>query len=123
LLAKIDEYTFEINKTSFEQIKRTIDFNFNSNKRLGNFDSWQNTGKYEEAIEINGILIAKSQNQLKSFELMARKKLPVTLAFTNGTCSTILILKIETEQSTFLKDGSFLKQTYKINLVVIGDKS
>jgi phage protein U len=52
---------------------------------------------------------------------MARKKLPVTLAFTNGTCNTIIILKLEIEQSTFLKDGAFLKQTYKINLAVIGD--
>ena len=103
MLAKIDEYTFEINETSFEKIKRTIDFRFNTNQRLGNFDSWQNRGKYEEVIEINGTLIAKSQDQLKAFEQMARKKLPVTLAFTNGTCSTIIILKLEIEQSTFLQ--------------------
>lgn len=121
MLAQIEDYLFEINDTNFDKLKRSIKFNFTANKRLGNFDSWQSVGKYEETISIDGTLIAKSQNQLKDFEQMARKKLPITMAFTNGTCLTVIILDLDIEQSNFLNDGAFLKQTYKINLGVVGD--
>jgi len=121
LLAQIGDYVFEINETNFEKLKRKVVFNFKQNNRLGNFSSWQGIGKYEETININGTLIAKSQTQLKDFELMAREKKPQTMAFTDGTCLTVLILDLEAEQSGFLKDGAFLRQTYKISLGVVGD--
>ena len=120
MLAQIGDYIFEINDTNFDKLKRNINFNFTANKRLGNFDRWQSVGKYEETISIDGTLIAKSQNQLKDFELMARAKSPETMAFTNGTCLTVVILNLDIDQSTFLKDGAFLRQTYKINLGVVG---
>lgn len=121
MLAQIGDYLFEINKTNFEKLKRSVTFNFTSTQRLGNFASWQSVGKYEETINIDGTLIAKSQEQLKTFELMARDKKPVTMAFTNGTCLTVVILSLQIDQSAFLKDGAFLKQVYKISLGVVGD--
>lgn len=121
MLAQIGDYLFEINQTNFDKLKRSINFNFTSTQRLGNFSSWQSVGKYEETINIDGTLIAKSQEQLKAFELMARDKKPLTMAFTNGTCLTVLILNLELDQSAFLKDGAFLRQTYKISLGVVGD--
>lgn len=121
MLAQIGDYLFEINKTNFDKLKRSLNFNFTSTQRLGNFSSWQSVGKYEETINIDGTLIAKSQEQLKAFELMARDKKPLTMAFTNGTCLTVLILSLELDQSSFLKDGAFLRQIYKISLGVVGD--
>lgn len=121
MLAQIGDYLFEVNDTSFNKLKRKVSFGFTAQKRLGNFDGWQGVGKYEETIDIDGTLIAKSQTQLKDFELMAREKQPVTMAFTNGTCLTVIILDLEAEQNTFLKDGAFLRQTYKIGLAVVGD--
>lgn len=121
MLAQIGDYLFEVNNTSFDKLKRKVSFGFTAQKRLGNFDGWQDVGKYEETIDINGTLIAKSQTQLKDFELMAREKQPVTMAFTNGTCLTVIILDLEAEQNSFLKDGAFLRQTYKIGLAVVGD--
>ena len=121
MLAQIGDYIFEINDTNFDKLKRSINFNFTSSQRLGNFDSWQSVGKYEETIDIDGTLIAKSQTILKSFEYMAREKKPVTMVFSNGTCLTVIILDLKIDQSSFLKDGAFLKQTYKIKLGVVGD--
>ena len=120
-MAQIDDYIFEINKTSFDKLQKKITFSFVQQKRLGNFDSFQSVGMYEESISIDGTLITKSQTQLKEFEDMAKKKLPVTMAFTNGTCITIIITDLETEQSKFLVDGSFLRQTYKISIGVINE--
>ena len=91
MLAQIGDFLFEIDKTSFSKLSRKVSFGFTSQKRLGNFDNWQDVGKYEETIDIDGTLIAKSQTQLKDFVTMARLKQPQTMAFTNGTCLTILI--------------------------------
>lgn len=121
MLTQIGDFVFEINGTNFEKFKEKTSYKFSSQKRLGNFDSWQSVGKYEGKIDIAGTLIAKSQSQLRGFEIMAKKKEPQTMAFSNGTAKTVLILELETDKSSFLNDGAFLRQTYKINLVVVGD--
>jgi phage protein U len=121
VLAQIDDFIFDINDTSFDNFKRTISYRFNTNQRLGNFDSWQSSGKHEETIEIKGKLIVQSQSQFRQFEIMAQAKLPRTLAFTDGTCKTVIILGLELDRSGFLKDGAFLKQAFKIDIAVVGD--
>lgn len=121
MLAIIGDYKFEINETTFDKLKSKMAFNFSTNHRLGNFDEYQNVGKYEESIEITGTLIAKSQKQLLSFESMAKQKNPVTFA-TGDIIKTVLIFQLEREKSNFLKDGSFVKQAYKMVLQVIGDE-
>ena len=121
MLSIIGDFKFEINDTNYDKFTSSTNFRFATHARLGNFDEYQDVGKHEESIEIEGVLIAKSQTQLKDFEVMAKKKEPVTIAFGDGTCKTILIFNIEKERNTFLKDGAFLKQTYKIALTVVGD--
>lgn len=120
MLGLIGDYKFEINDTSFESLKSTLNFRFSANQRLGNFDSFQSSGKHEETIEIKGTLIVKSQSQLKKFEIMAKAKQPVTFV-TDDMIKTILIFSLEKEKNTFLKDGKFLKQTYTIILQVVGE--
>lgn len=120
MLAQIDDFTFEVNDTNFEKIKTVENFRFSTHQRLGNYDNWQSSGKSEETTEIEGTLIAKSQGQLNNFDLMARKQLPQTMAFGDGTCKTILILSTEKERTRFLKDGAFLKQKYKLTLARVG---
>ena len=56
MLAQIDEFTFDINDTAFDELKRTINFNFSRQQRLGNFDNFQATGEFEENIELKGTL-------------------------------------------------------------------
>lgn len=120
MLALIDDLKFDIKDTSFEKIRRTLSYNFSTNQRLGNFNSYQSNGRHEEHLEITGTLIAKSQRQLKDFEAMAANKQPV-LFVTDGNVKTVLILSINEELSNFLNTGQFLKQTYTMTLQVVGD--
>jgi phage protein U len=120
VLALIGDFKFEINDTNIDKIKSTLNFNFKTNHRLGNFDEYQATGMYEEKLELDGILIAKSQKQLLEFETMAKLKLTVTFV-TDDVIKTILIFRLEKEKSNFLKDGAFIKQSYKMVLQVVGD--
>lgn len=121
MLAQIGDYVFEINGTSFESLERILSFKFATHERLGNFNLYQDIGKYEDSISIKGTLIVKKQSQLDNFETMAKKKLPVTMVFVNGIAFSVLILEIKRVMNSFLKDGLFLKQTYTIALQVVND--
>ena len=121
MLAMIDDFEFSIEGTSFESFEKNLDLKFATHERLGNFNLYQDVGKYEEEISIKGTLIVKSQRQLDAFEVMAKRKEAVTLTLGNGTASTILIKNLRTIRDTFLKDGLFLKQSYTIALQVVQD--
>jgi len=120
MLALLGIFKFEIQKTNFDKIKHILKFNFKTHHKLSNFDAYQSVGKFEELLEINGILIAKSQKQLFEFELLAKMKEPITFV-TSDIVRTVLIIKLEKEKTYFLKDGAFIKQSYKITLVIVGD--
>lgn len=117
----IGDFKFEINDTNFEKLKRLISFGFAKHTRVGNFDSYQAIGAYEEKIDIEGTLIVKSQSQLRDFELLGRAKKPVTYVLADGTAKTIIILDLEEDKSSFLRSGEFLKQVYKTSLQVVED--
>jgi len=119
VLGMIGDFKFEINKTNFEKIKKSLNIRFSAHQKLGNFDSFQKSGKYEENLEIEGTLIVKSQKQLKEFEDLAKLGEPLTF-ITDSSIKTILIFNIEAEQESFLDDGKFLRQSYKITLQVVG---
>ncbi|WP_164967636.1 phage tail protein [Arcobacter sp. CECT 8985] len=123
MLALIGDFKFDINTTNFEKLKRSISFGFVKHTRVGNFDSYQAIGEYEEKIDIEGTLIAKSQKQLRDFELLGRKKEPVTLVLPDGTAKTIIIMDLEEDKSSFLRSGEFLKQVYKTSLQVVEDNN
>jgi uncharacterized protein len=120
MLCTIDSYMFDLNGTNFEALKRSVNFNFSSVARVGNFNAYQSVGKYEEEISIEGSLIAKSQSQIKKFELMAQKKEQHILAFTDGTYKKVIIKALEVDKSLFIPGGASIRQDYRITLSVVG---
>jgi len=120
MLAQIGDFTFKVNDTAYDSFKRSIKYKYSTMQRIGTFDDYQSVGKYEESIELNGILITKSQSQLDAFEKIAQDKKAKTLAFANGRCESVIITSLEMDRSSFLKDGAFLKQSFKIGLKVVG---
>ena len=116
MLAKIGDFLFELNGTNVDKIKRSLSFGFATNQRLGNHNSFQAVGMWEESVEFNGTLVVKSQNQLRDFETMGKLKKEATLALGTGEVMKVVILDISRELDSFLKSGEFLKQTYKIGL-------
>jgi len=120
MLCMIGDFQFTVNKTSYDQFSTNIDYPFVTHERIGEHNSYQDVGKYEQSDELSGDLIAKSKNSLNEFESMAAKKEPQTIAFADGEVYTVLILKISKTRSKFLKDGAFLKQSYNISLMRVG---
>ncbi len=122
MLCSLGDFTFESQGVNLSNIKRQSTFNFASNKLINNFDDWQATGRYEQAITLSGKLIHYDNSALDNLHLMAEKKEPVTLAFDDGRASSVLIQEVNTDESHFLKNGKFLKQDFEVSLVVVHGK-
>lgn len=119
MLAMIDDFEFDVHETSLDDIESKIEYSFATHQNLAGFDTYQNTGKYEEQITLKGTLICKSQKQLDAFEKIGARKQAVTLAFSNGKACDILIFGISKKRNNFLNTGEFLKQDYDIALKVV----
>jgi len=121
MLCLIGDFEFDISKTSFDTFSSSTDYPFVTFAKIGDYDSYQSVGKEQQKDTISGILIVKSMRALDDFEKLAAKKEPLTIAFSTGSAYTILIFSIKKTKNLFLKDGSFLKQSYSINLVKVGE--
>lgn len=120
MLCLIGDFEFDISKTSYDTFSSTIDYPFVTFSRIGDYDTYQSVGKEQQKDSISGVLIVKSMRALDDFEKLAAKKEPLTIAFSTGEAYTILIFSIKKTKNLFLKDGSFLKQSYSIELVKVG---
>lgn len=120
MLASIDDFMFEVDKNGFDSLNRVLEFRYSNAQRIGNFDSFQAVGKYEESIDFSGTLILKKQGELNEFENMAKQKKVRLLSFANGTAKRVIIKTINLNRSNFLNNGAFLKQGFTISLGVIG---
>ena len=123
MLAMIDDFEFDVKETLLDDISSKIDYSFATHQNLGGFDTYQNTGMFEEEITIKGTLICKSQKQLDDFEKIAARKKSVTLAFSSGKALEIIILSLGKKRNNFLNTGEFLKQDYDIFLKVVQNTS
>ena len=50
MLAMIDDYEFDVSKTSYDEFESRITYFFATHQNLGGFDTYQNTGRHEEQI-------------------------------------------------------------------------
>ena len=120
MLCLIGDFEFTVEKTSFDTFSTNITYPFATIEKVGDYNSYQDTGKHEQNDSISGLLIAKSIRTFDSFEALAAKKEPVTISFSTGVAYTVLILYIQKTRSAFLRDGSFLKMSYQIELTKVG---
>jgi len=114
MLAKIDDFLFELNKTDLESIQHQISFKWNRQKRIGNHQHTQREGLWEESITFSGKLIMQSINALKEFEDMAKEQKPVRLTLGTGESYQVTIESLNRSKSGFLKDGKYRYQEYSI---------
>lgn len=116
MLAKIENFLFNLNDTDIASITHKLSFNWNKQKRMGNHQYTQSDGMWEEDITFSGKLILKSINALKEFEDKAKEQKPVRITFGTGESYMITIESIDRTKSGFLKDGKYRYQEYSISM-------
>ena len=119
MICLLGDFIFETSGVDLSNIKRSIQFGFESLSLINAHDEWQTTGKFSQEITLVGRLIKKSNRSLVRLQQIAEAKMPITLAFEDGRALTVLILSIETDQSLFLKNGAFLQQDFELRLGVV----
>ena len=120
MLCLIGNFEFKVDKTAFDTFSTSIEYPFVTFNKIGDYDSYQSVGKEQQKDTISGVLIAKSIRILDDFEKLAAKKQPITMAFSTGVAYTVLIFSVKKTKNLFLNDGTFLKQSYTIELVKVG---
>jgi phage protein U len=116
MLCDLGGFTFEINKTEFEKLNKTITFNYAKRERVGNNPTLQAIKGYEEEFNVAGKLIKKSNSTLKKLEDIAKKKKPVRLTLGSGESLKVVIESINEARSLFLKSGHYTKNDFQVKL-------
>lgn len=116
MLAKINDFLFELSKVDIESIQHQLSFGWNRQQRLGNHQYTQSSGKWEESIYFSGKLIMKSVNALRDFEDMAKEKKPVRMTFGTGESYLVTIETIDRTKSGFIRDGKYRYQAYSASM-------
>jgi phage protein U len=114
MLAKLNDFLFELSKTDLESIQHQISFKWNRQDRAGNHQHTQKAGKWEESITFSGKLIMQSTNALKDFEDIAKEQKPVRLTLGTGESYLVTIDSLSRMKSGFLKDGKYRYQEFSI---------
>lgn len=122
MLCALDDFYFTSGGVNLASIKRSLKFDYDNSKTISHAEQWQATGTFSQTINLAGMLIKKSNSTLDALQELAKKKKTVTLTFDNGEALSVLILSIEKDQSSFLKNGMFLKQGFSVELGVVYDE-
>ena len=115
-----DDFFFESRGVNLASIKDQSSFKFSAQKTIADFDHQQAIGQYEKTITLAGKLIQYDNQALNLLHQIAKRKKPVILAFDDGRAAKVLIQGINSNKSSFLKDGKFLKQEFEVALTVLG---
>lgn len=116
MLAKIDQFTFELNKKDIAKIRHRFDFGWEHIARIGDHDYTQSSGAWKERISFDGKLIMKSVSSMNDLEALAKQKQPLRLTLGTGESFMIVISSLERTKSEFIKSGEYRVQKYKISL-------
>jgi phage protein U len=120
VLAKIDEFSFEMNKTTFDQFQNSLKFDFAKQSSLVGFSSYQAIGKWSQSLNLSGIAFLNN-NAIDDIENIAKLKKPVLLT-TPKHMFNIIILDIQETQKDFYIDGTFFELGYTIKLERVFDE-
>jgi len=116
MLAKIEDFLFDLGDIDIESIQHQLSFNWNRRKRIGNHQHTQRDGLWEESISFSGKLMMKSVNALKDFEDLSKEQKPVRITFGTGESYMITIDSLSRTKKGFFKDGKYRYQEYSISM-------
>lgn len=122
MLAQLEDFIFESGDVNLDNIKSETEYDYAISKTIDDFEHWHSTGKFSTYLTLGGKLVKKSNSSLDRLEAIAERKEAVTLAFENGQARSVVIKRINTDRSSFIKNGAFLVQDFEVTLGVVYGK-
>lgn len=115
MLAKLDNYTFLMEKSDFDEMTEQFRFAYSEHKRLNNHSSLQAVGAWSQDITVRGLLVQQKMNTLDALVKLASKKEKVRFT-TKEDDFDVVITDIQKGKTLYNKDGTFMVQSYNAKM-------
>jgi len=117
MLAMIGDYKFEMDKTSYQQLKESYSFGWSKKERLYNNPLYMKKNKSSHAVTISGTLILQKVYALDDLVALAEQKAPVTfVTLDHARVFKVVILSITIDKDIFLKTGAEVRKKFSMKM-------
>jgi uncharacterized protein len=121
----LGNFRFSINGAAYQTLKRTAEYRWPSQARVGREPALQFTGPGSETVKLNGVIYPQflgGLNQTKKMREMAGQGDPLLLTDGEGNYwGKWCITRIEEEQNIFTGPGLPRKISFNLDLQAYGD--
>jgi phage protein U len=122
---KAPQYTFNLDTAAFDELRRSTEFRWASQERLGRRPAQQGVGMGDEKITLKGAIFPGFKGGLKQLDTLrtlGAKLQPLTLTTGYGdVLGTWCLKSVEEEQSSLMAGGIPRKQAFTLEFVRYGD--
>jgi len=117
MLAMIGNYKFEMNGTSYQNLKESYTFGWSKKERLYNHPIYMKKSKSSHAVDISGTLILKKVYALDALIFIAEQKTPVTfVTIDHARVFKVVILSITIDKDIFLETGAEIRKKFSMKI-------
>lgn len=122
---KAPQYTFNLDTAAFDELRRSTEFRWASQERLGRRPAQQGVGMGDEKITLKGVIFPGFKGGLKQLDTLrtlGAQLQPLTLTTGYGdVLGTWCLKSVDEEQSSLIAGGIPRKQAFTLEFVRYGD--
>lgn len=122
---KAPQYTFNLDTAAFDELRRSTEFRWASQERLGRRPAQQGVGMGDEKITLKGVIFPGFKGGLKQLDTLrtlGAQLQPLTLTTGYGdVLGTWCLQSVDEEQSSLMAGGIPRKQAFTLEFVRYGD--
>lgn len=124
IMMKLGDYSFSLNTAAYQQLRRAIDYRWQSQSRLHNDPAMQYVGRGKEQIELQGTIYPHFRggfDQIEQMKQEADKAKPLLLVDGQGNIwDSWVIIGINETQEVFAKAGTPKRIVFQLTLLRYG---
>ena len=124
VLMKLGSYKFGLSTAAYQTLRRSRQYSWQAQNRLGARPGWQFTGEGETAIELSGVIYSElgGVGQIDAMEAEAATGEPLLLvAGTGELLGYWAVRSVQGTGSYLYRDGVPRKQEFSLSMVYYGD--
>lgn len=126
IMMKLGAFAFSISTAAYQDLKRTSEWRWAAQARIGNTDMLQYVGRGNDTITLTGtvhpIFMNAGIGQIDALRAEADKKTPLLLVSGQGDVMGLWVIeRVSETQNAFYKEGVPKRQQFDISLRYYGD--
>lgn len=123
----LGDYRFSLDTAAYQELRRSLEYRWSKQERLGRRPAWQYLGSGEESIELTGVIYPEYRGgleQVARLEAEAGRGQPLILNDENGKVwGKWVVLRLEETRSLFGAGGAPRKIEFTLELRRYGEET